>query len=81
MNEEMSRFLDERRIKYSKGVDYVLRDGQYVKGGEMIGDFWLKSKPTLSELIQISSIPFVDAVNMFVHYNAFPSDIQYISFE
>ncbi len=81
MSEETSKFLDERNLRHSKGVDYVLRDGLYVKDREMIGDFWLKSKPTLSELAEISSIHFVDEVNMFVHYNTFPSGVQYISSE
>ncbi len=59
MSDEFSRFLTQRDLKHQRGQE----DNK----------FWLRRTPTIVELREIASVPYVLELSMFVQYNSAPA--------
>ena len=56
MSDEFSRFLTQRKLEHQRG--------------QKNDKFWLRRIPTIAELREIASVPYVLELSVFVQYNS-----------
>lgn len=73
MTEEFSEFLNRMHLAHEKGKHYDLVDRVWQKSErERDGDFWLRTRPTISDIEQICSVPYVVSLNLYISSNQPP---------